>query len=456
MRLGRTGGAADAVAAGAAAEQDDLVAGRRALAAHVVGRRGAHDGADLHALGHVAGVVELGDLAGGQTDLVAVAGIAGRGGGHEFALRQLAGERLGHGHGRVGRAGHAHRLVHIAAAGERVADGAADAGRRAAEGLDFGRVVVGLVLEQEEPVLVLAVDVDGYAHGAGVDLLGLVEVLELAGLLEVLGADGAHVHEADGLLVAAELVADLHVAVEGGLDDLVVDRDVGEHGAEGGVTAVVGPIGIDHADLGDGRVAALVEEVLLAKRDVGLVHGKTALGDESRQLLVRELAEAVEHLDGLGVGNLGGERLGLLEAGETRLDGVHHVVLDGVDIRIGKAAGQDVDLGGAHGGALALADELDALARGVGALVELAGQELDGEYGRAGHVGQLIIGDVDLGLREHHGRAAREQLLVGALHVVAVEETQAVEAADAEDARQLRLELRCLDVKAGLLLHIDA
>ena len=65
-------------------------------------------------------------------------------------------------------AGHTHGLIDVAAAGQRVADGAADAGGRAAEGLDLGGVVVGLVLEQEQPVLVLAVHVALDLDGAGV------------------------------------------------------------------------------------------------------------------------------------------------------------------------------------------------------------------------------------------------------------------------------------------------
>ncbi len=101
LGLGGAGGTADAVTAGAAAQQDDLVAGGGALAAHVVCRGSAHNGADLHALGHVAGVIELVDLAGGKADLVAVAGVAGGSGGYELALRQLALERLGHGDGGV-------------------------------------------------------------------------------------------------------------------------------------------------------------------------------------------------------------------------------------------------------------------------------------------------------------------------------------------------------------------
>ena len=192
----------------------------------MVCRGSAHDGADLHALGHVAGVIEFVDLAGGKADLVAVAGVAGGSGGYELALRQLALERLGHGDGGVSGAGDAHGLVHVAAARERVADGAAHAGGGTAEGLDLGRVVVGLVLKQEQPVLVLAVDIDLHLDSAGVDLLGLVDIGHDAGLLKVLGADGAHVHEADGLGVATELMAHLHVAVEGLLHHGVVDRHV--------------------------------------------------------------------------------------------------------------------------------------------------------------------------------------------------------------------------------------
>ena len=55
LGLGGAGGATDAIAAGAAAQQDDLVGGGGALATNVVCRGSAHDGANLHALGHVTG-----------------------------------------------------------------------------------------------------------------------------------------------------------------------------------------------------------------------------------------------------------------------------------------------------------------------------------------------------------------------------------------------------------------
>ena len=169
---------------------------------------------------------------------------------------------------------------------------------------------MGLVLKEEQPVLVLAVDIDLHLDGAGVDLLGLVDIGHDAGLLEVLGADGAHVHEADGLGVATEFVAHLHVAVEGLLHHGVIDRHIIQDGAEGGVAAVVGPIGVDYADLGDGGVAIFIAEVLLAEGNVRLVHGKTALGDKGGKAGLVELAEAVKHLDRRRLGGLHVQRLG--------------------------------------------------------------------------------------------------------------------------------------------------
>ncbi len=65
---------------------------------------------------------------------------------------------------------------------------------------------------------------------------------------------------------------------------------------------MVGPVGVDHADLGDGGDAILIAEVLLAEGDVRLVHGKAALGDKGGKAGLVELAEAVEHLDRLRLG----------------------------------------------------------------------------------------------------------------------------------------------------------
>ena len=400
-------------------------------------------------------MVQLVHLAGCQADLVAVRRVARGRGGHQLALRQLARQRLAHGNQRVGRARHAHGLVDVAAARQGVADGAAHAGGCAAERLDFGRMVVRLVLEQVQPVLLFAVHVHLALHGAGVDLLGLVEAGQHALRLQPARADGAHVHEAHRLLVAAQLVAHLKVLLERGLHGLVLHCHVVQHGAERGVAAVIGPVRVDHLDFGDGGVAPLFGEVLLAERDVGQVHGQPAVSDERRQARLIQLQEPAHRLHHARHGLLHVQRLAHIKRRLARFDGVDHVVLDGGDVLVGQRALQHVHLRAAHLGALALADQLDAFACRIGALVELAGKVLHGEHRHPVRLGHLQRRDVGLRLAEHGGHALSEQLVRDPLHVVAIHHAEILKRADAQQAAQLLFQLLRLPVEAGLLLHVD-
>ena len=106
------------------------------------GRVSAYNGTDLHALCHIAGMIDLVHLTGSKADLVAVGGIACGSSGHQLALGQLAGQRLTDRLERVACAGNAHGLIDVAAAGQRVTDSTADAGSCTAEGLDLGKLVV--------------------------------------------------------------------------------------------------------------------------------------------------------------------------------------------------------------------------------------------------------------------------------------------------------------------------
>ena len=72
VSLGRAGGTTNAVTSGTAAEQNDLVARSGGFAAHMICRSRGHNRTDLHTLGHIARVIDLVDLTGGKTNLVAV------------------------------------------------------------------------------------------------------------------------------------------------------------------------------------------------------------------------------------------------------------------------------------------------------------------------------------------------------------------------------------------------
>ena len=169
MSLGRTGCAANAVTTSAAAEKNDDIAIFWALAANVALRSCAYNSTNLHAFCHVAWVVEFRNLAGSKANLVAVAGITCCCRAHNGALRKFSRKGLRNRNGWVCSACDAHCLVDVAAARKRVADSATDAGSRATKRLNLGWVVVSLVLEEEEPVFVFAINVYLDLYGTGVD-----------------------------------------------------------------------------------------------------------------------------------------------------------------------------------------------------------------------------------------------------------------------------------------------
>ena len=465
LRLGRARRTADAVAARAAAQQHDLIARSGLFATHMAGRRGAYHRTNLHALGHIARMVQLVHLARRQANLIAVGRVARGSRGNQLALRQLALKRLGNGNRRVARAGYAHGLVYVAAARKRVADGAAHARCRAAEGLDLGGMVVGFVLEEEQPILLFPVNVNLALNRAGVHLIGLVQALKAAMGAQVLGADGTHVHQAHGLMLALQLCAHVQILLEGQLHRFVVDLHIGELGAEGGMTAMVRPVGVNHAHLGDGGLTADLLEVGLEELDVGLVHGKAALFAELGKALVVELGEALDNLYRLRHGNLHLKRLARLKGSLAGLNWVDDVMLDGGNIGFAQSAFQHVHLCAADRRALALAYQLNAFACRIGALVELAGKELDGEHrlprralsGKSSlNLGAAFACHIYLRFAEHDRDALVEQLFGNALHIVAIDKAQPFKRADAQDRLQLMQKLGGLNVETGLFLNINA
>ena len=313
---------------------------------------------------------------------------------------------------------------------------------------------MGLVLKEEEPVLILAVHIALDLDGAGVDLLGFVQILEDALLLQLLGTDGGKIHHAAGLLLTAQVGAHGHVAVKRCLHHGIVDLDIIQNGAEGSVAAVIGPVGVDHLDLGDGGVAVLRAEVLLAELDIAQIHGQALFVDELLQALFVQLVEALQrgHSGGHGILHLQGS-FGLQRslAGLHRVD---NVLLDLCHLLLGQGTLQQVDTGRANQRALALADELDALGGRIGALVELAGQVLHSK-GNALEFRQLRIGVVHRRLTEHGSSALVEQCLVDALHVIAVQQAQAAQGLDAQQAHQLIFQALGFHIKAGLLFYIN-
>ena len=239
MSLGRTSCAANAIATSAAAEKNDDVAIFWTLAANVALRSCAYNSTNLHAFCHVAWVVELRDLARSKANLVAVAGITCGRRAHNGALWKLSRKGLRNWNGWVCSARDAHCLVDVAAARKRVADSATDAGSRATKGLNLGWVVVSLVLEEEEPVFVFAVNVHLDFYGTGVDFFRLIKIGEDALLAKILCTNSGHIPKRDGAIFSPKLFAHGEVLLKRSLYQVIINLHAGNSCVKGGVAAVV-------------------------------------------------------------------------------------------------------------------------------------------------------------------------------------------------------------------------
>ena len=278
-------------------------------------------------------------------------------------------------------------------------------------------MVVGFVLELQQPLLGPAVHVDIDIDRAGVVLVAHLHIVQQPLLAQVAGADRGHVHQADALVLAAQLTPDAQV--EGQrifdfvLDERLLDRNSLQLGREGRMAAMVAPIGIEDAQFGFIGIAALGAEIFHHLAQIVGVHRQSVLRAVGRQLGVGHLREAFEHGDGL--------HLGLLHVAEhvqvlfARLDGIDIVAFDPRDLLVGHRAVEQQQLRRTDAHLGRRVDQPHAIHGRRGALVELAGKILHGdillsrEVARIGHaVGHHFAEDAVAGLFEQVLRKAEQ------------------------------------------------
>ena len=219
-----------------------------------------------------------------------------------------------------------------------------------------------LVFEEQKPRLGYAVNIYIDFHRAGVYLLGLVETVEFAVLLEIFDRYRRKIHKAYRLR-APELFSDRKIFVVGLLQKLVLKLHAVYDSKESSVTAVIRPVGVDHANLGYSRVAVLGFEIILTERNVVRVHGETVFFDEVLKPRSVEFDKSVKSSD-LGRNVVFyRESLGLFETCLARLDGVDDIFLYPLRVGVGDVADENIYFRRAYQRALALRDYLDALSR---------------------------------------------------------------------------------------------
>ena len=319
---------------------------------------------------------------------------------------------------------------------------------------------MGLVLELEEPLLRLPVHVHIDKDAAGIVLLAHLQVVQLALLAEPAGADGREFHQAAGLVAAAEIRPHLLEEREGGfqfrLHERLVHGDLLQHGSEGGVTAMVAPVGVQDAEFRLGRVPSFGLEVFHHFPEVVRVHRQPVALAEARVLVRGQVDEAREVLEGLHVGLLA-ER----EDGKVLLAAFHRV--DEIVLDLRERLVRDRVLEDHQTGTLDLdvrfrVDQVDTVHGRGGPLVELAGNVFHGDVFLARE--REVVGD---GVRHHFPEdavAALLQQVVGkAEQVVHVDEPERAQAQGkvfvelGEEAGGLHAELLLFFYKDAPALH---
>ena len=195
--LGRAGCAADTVATGATAEQNYNITRCRNFSANIFLGSSSNNRANLHTLCSIAGMINLIYNTGCKTDLVTVGRIPCSRSRNDLTLRKLAFDRILHRLQRICRTGYTHRTVNIGSAGKRISDRTADTSSGAAKGLDFGRMVMGLILKQKKPRFFLTVCFNFDLHRASIDLFGFVQLVQLPVLAQIFYRNGSKIHQTD-------------------------------------------------------------------------------------------------------------------------------------------------------------------------------------------------------------------------------------------------------------------
>ena len=433
VALGRTGSTADAVTAGTAAQQDDHITGCGTFPAHIVSRGSANHSATLQPLGNETVVVDFSNVAGSQADLVAVGRVASGCSLAQLTLGQLACQSLLQRLPGIGSTGDTHSLVDIGTATEGVTDTAADTGSSAAERLDFSGMVVCLVLEHQQPILILTIDFSGNMDGAGVDLFAFVQLGQQAAFLQGLCTDGGNIHQRLGTLGSLLFAVDLHTGSQIALVSIgnrgIVDLHIVNDGGKSGMTAVVRPVGVDHPDFGNGGIPVFLScKIVLQELQVIQIHGKTQGIQKLRQSSFIHGDKAGNSRNALGQSVLYCQSFGHFQRSFPAFHRVNDMLLDGGDLIVRQCAFQHIDLGGADSGTVTLAQDLNTLGSGVCPLVELTGQRLYGEHDLAcGH----FVGDgIHLRLRENRIDTIAKEGFINIFNIITVQYTNTFQTAD--------------------------
>ena len=228
------------------------------------------------------------------------------------------------------------------------------------------------------------------------------------------------------------------------------------------MAAVIRPVGIQHTDLRDRGIAVYLPvkipaEIAADELKIRIGHGKPERIIKRPELFLRHGIKARQDLHILRNRVLDGEGLRLLHAGLPGIYRVDAVTLDACKLFIGNIPLQDISYCCTDGRRLMLVDKLQALHRGIRALIELSRNRFDAEHTRSlRNVDRLMVQNIDRRLGEYGPFRQREHLIRNILHIVPDQLPDLTDSRHAEKVSDVLLQCAGSPAVGLLLLHIDS
>ena len=286
-------------------------------------------------------------------------------------------------------------------------------------------MVVGFIFEKEEPIFRPIDGVDLDFDGASIHFFRSVQIFQLALLAERLHSGGGHIHQSHRTLSigAIEMDAGLFVFLQGlgnrsrKLPFLYIDSS--KLRGECGVTAMVRPIGVQHADFRHSRVTLLfIPEIIADHSQIPVAHGETHRRNQRIDACIIQISHALYHRHRLRVFDGKIQGFCFSKARFSRLHRVHQEFQNLFPVPFSEMAIKGVHQSATHPRAVLARHDSQALLRRVRSLVILPREEFHSHHQVA--LGQCGCRLIHRRLREHSGYGLLVIRVGQSVHIIAM------------------------------------
>ena len=251
-----------------------------------------------------------------------------------------------------------------------------------------------LILEEYQPLLsyFLSVIIHFYRndYGAGIDFIGFLHISQLAVFFQLSHSHQSQIHQTYELICSAckNLFSGIEITLVGGLNRRtiisVTELYVSQFCGKSGMTAVVGPVGIQHTNLCHGRISLLITtEIILDMQEILEGHSQAKGIIQLAQLSLFHLTESVKDRHICRVIIYGDQSLRLHQISLPGIYRVDTISFDFSKFFIGNIAYKQIGNSSLDDRLFILVQEFHTLHCRICSLIELTGQEFYRKYSAA-------------------------------------------------------------------------